>query len=171
MHMAEIRVEPITSADDVQACAQISCDALKSDTFAIFQDRYSTEPFYDSTIKRLTGAIDPENTTDFAFKAVLTVDDGLGEKREEIVGVAHWYVGYVVVPKYDPFEKKVIKPSNEIGPDEVVVGDESGAVTPESPSQQLNRSKAVMDEVQRIHGNMYVSKIRGKKHVCEYGSS
>lgn len=168
--MTDIRVEPITSAADLPTCAQICSDAVRSDTFAIFLERYNTESFYNNTIKKLTDAIDPENKTDLAFKAVLTVDDGRGGKREEIVGVSHWYVGYVVVPKYDPFAKKVIEARNEIGPEEVVMGDGSGTVTPHTPSKALDRSKAVMDEMQRVHGNMYVGKIRGKKHVCKYES-
>ena len=169
--MADIRIEPITSAEDLPVCAQICSDAVRSDTFATFLERYSPESFYDSTIAKLTNAIDPENKSDFAFKAVLTADDGVGGKRDEIVGVSHWYVGYVVVPKYDPFAKTVNAASNEIGAEEVVVGDEPGAVAPQITSKALDRSKGVMEEMLRVHGNMYVGKIRGKKHVCEYNSS
>jgi hypothetical protein len=166
--MANVRIEPITSIDDIPACAQLCSDAVRSDPFHTFIERYSSQPFYQSTVTRLKDAINPENKTDVAFKAVLPVDDGHGGVRDEIVGVTHWYVGYVNVPKVDPFAKKVVDKGNEIGPEEVAVGDEKGGTIPAPAAETADRSKAVMDRLVREHGNVYVGKIRGKKHVCKW---
>lgn len=166
--MAEVRIEPLTSAADIPVCAQLCTDAVRPDPFHAFLERYSPEPFYDNTVVRLTDAINPNNKTDFAFKAVLSVDDGEGGTRDEIVGVSHWYYGYVVVPKVDPFAKKVVEQGDEIGPEEIAVGDEEGSLEVNKGSPKKVDKEKVMYEVQRQHGNLYISKIRGKKHVCKF---
>jgi hypothetical protein len=165
--MANIRVEPITSAEDIPTCAQVCTDAVQSDSFITFMNRYSTQNFYDSTVCKMTDAVNPENTTDFAFKAVERTENEHGEIQEEIVGVAHWYVGYAIVPKIDPFAKKPVASTGEIGPEEVAVGDENEVAARSAPSLSARKAKAVMDEMYREHGNLYIGNIRGKKHVCK----
>lgn len=165
--MAAVRIEPITSSDDIPTCATICTEAVRPDPMHTFLDRYRAESFYESTVARLTDAINQDNRTDFAFKAVQAVDNPKGGTRDEILGVSHWYVGYVVIPKVDPFSKQVPEEVNEIGPDEVSIGDEEGAVEVEHNHQKLSRARAVMDEMGRLHGNFYVGSIRGKRHVCK----
>lgn len=166
--MANIRIEPITSTADIPICAQLCTDAVRPDPFHTFLERYSPEPFYDSTVVRLTDAISPENKTDFAFKAVLSIENDNGEIQDVIVGCSHWYVGYVVVPKVDPFAKKVVEKGDEIGPEEIAVGDEQGSVEVNERSPREVEKAKVMYEVHRQHGNLYIGKIRGKKHVCKF---
>ncbi|ETN39721.1 uncharacterized protein HMPREF1541_05947 [Cyphellophora europaea CBS 101466] len=168
--MAEVRIELITSTTDVPACARLCVTAVSSDPFHTFLDRYGSESFYDSTVTRLMDAINPDNTTDFAFKAVCDITDDNGGIREEIVGVSHWYIGYIKIPKMDPFANKVVGEPNEIGPEEVAIGDETGTLDTGNQSSQVIdtvKKAKVMDEFHRTHGNIYISKIRGKKHVCK----
>lgn len=166
--MGDIRIEPITSKADVPRCVQLCCDAVADDKFAHWMDRYSSPSFYDETTTRITDAINPDNTTDFAFKAVVDVPDDNGSTHEEIVGVSHWYYGFVKIAKVDPFGKKVYEQPDEIAPDEVASGD---TATPPDvgnlPKVQCKDAAAAMAELLRQHGNTYVSTIRGKKHICE----
>jgi hypothetical protein len=166
--MTEVRIEPVTFEGDFVACAKVCEKAVRPDPFHAFLERYSSMTFEESTIERLTDAANTANTTDFAFKAVLDVDDGHGGIREEIVGVSHWYVGYVVVPKVDPFAKRIIDESSNTAPEDVVMGDGGDAGKAAAIPQTIDKSKTVMDEMRRVHGNLYIGKIRGKKHVCTY---
>lgn len=168
--MAEVRVVPITDPSDVPACAQLCYEAVLDDPFIRFMNLYNPTHFLDETNKRISDAIDPANTTDFAFKAVLDVPDDSGSTREEIVGVSHWYYGTAAIPKYDTFMKHVEEEPNEIGPGEVAAG--SGGSTPksmvvESEPVVVRNAEEAMAHVYRQHGNAYISVIRGKKHVCE----
>ena len=162
--MQSVRIEAITAAD-VTECTQLCVDAVAPDPFATFLERYSAESFYDGTFKRLSDAVDPTDETNFAFKAVMDVDE-IGGTRAKIVGVSHWYVGYVVIPKVDPFAKKIIDEGHEIGVAEVALGDGNDILSVHSgPTGKVKRDHAVMDELVRQTGNLYVGNIRGKKHV------
>lgn len=172
--MVEVRIEPITSASDIPVCAQLCWEAVQDDPFIAFLRRYDESyKFHEETITRLSDAINPENTSDFAFKAVIDVPDENGGSHEEIVGVTHWYYGKVIMSKYDPVTKEVNKEPNEISPSELAVGSSpsTGHTTPvtSSPPSKVVIKTAVeaTQHVFRQHGNAYVGAVRGKKHVCE----
>ena len=165
----EVRIERITSVADIPACAQLCYDAVVGDPLLEYMDRHGGVSFYDETVTRISDAIAPTNTTDFAFKAVMNVPDGNGGTREEIVGVTHWFYGYVQVPKVDPLNpQKIVQKAAEIPVDDVVLG--SGENSPSTPTESqmvVKNSAEAMAELSRQHGNAYVGTIRGKKHICE----
>jgi hypothetical protein len=175
--MADVRVVQITDPADVPTCAQLCYEAVEDDPFVRFMNLYNKEmDFIDETKKRLNNAVDPANTDEIAFKAVLDVPDEDGTSHEEIVGVSHWYYGNVVIPKYDTFMKEVHEEPNEIMPDEIAAG--SGGSTPSvasvvspEPAVVVKNAEEAIAHVYRQHGNAYISVVRGKRHVCKSGFS
>ena len=105
-------IEPVKKTEDVPVLAEIFDEALRhGDTFHEVMTRCGTESVYDSGIKHLeAGLDDPEHN--FLFKAVM-----LEEGKRKIVGCCHWSVGFISIPKVDPFASKteVSNTSTEAG--------------------------------------------------------
>ena len=128
-----------------------------------------------ATADRLAAAV--EDPCSKVFKAVKpsrnAVADGQieGEESEELVGLSQWYVGYVNVPKVDPFASK------DKGDDGKTTKVPAGSffATPDpapaatvggnAPETETDKKKNPSDELTRRIGNTYISAIRGKKHV------
>ena len=159
--------------------------------------RFVEDP-YKETMKHLEAALSTkvdEHSLEqhFLFKAVMTVPKysarnckelGLGNAggllpetptEEKIVGMAHWTVGYINLPKVDPFEQQTVAslaptttsvPSTEAMPLEepIVTGAETVADSKPGSNTQLFDFYAVCRKPIR---NTYISQIRGKKHVCK----
>jgi GNAT superfamily N-acetyltransferase len=168
--MSEIRIEPINDEKDFPICAQLCSDAIAPDPFSFFLEQYGDQSLYESTLNRLRDAASPDNSTDFAFKAVIDEVDGSGQTTEKIVGVSHWYIGYIVLPKVDPFEMKFVSQAQETGTTDLAL--EDGNDNPPVPSSVTSntlkhRRRALMADHRRQVGNLYISNVRGKKHVCK----
>ena len=159
--------------------------------------RYVEDP-YKETMKHLEAAqsaqVDEHSLEQhFLFKAVMTVPKysagdckelGWGNAggvlpgtptEEKIVGMAHWTVGYINLPKVDPFEQQTVaslapattdEPSTEATPleESIATGAEIIADSkPESDTQPFDFYTVCQKPVR----NTYISQIRGKKHVCK----
>jgi hypothetical protein len=156
--------------------------------------RYVDDP-YQETMKRLQAALSTPAEDDlaeqhFIFKAVEVVPkyppgdskthgpDSLGgilremPTKEKIVGMAYWTVGYIDLPKVDPFEQHaapasvVAEKSPESAPLEepiATIGQRATASKP-GPKPEPFDFYAVCRKPVR---NLYISQIRGKKHVCK----
>jgi GNAT superfamily N-acetyltransferase len=165
--MSAIHIEPITDEKDFPVCAQLCDDAIASDPFSFFLEHYGDQKFRESTLAHLRAAANHENSTDFAFKAVIDESDGSGQTTEKIVGFSHWYIGYIVLPKVDPFEERVVSQRRAIDT-HLALGD--GTDVAPVPSSSTNdslkhRRQALMADHRRQLGNLYISNVRGKKHV------
>jgi hypothetical protein len=159
--------------------------------------RHVEDP-YKETMKQLEAALSAkvdEHSLEqhFLFKAIMTVPKhytrdckGLGPgnaggllsempTEEKIVGMAHWTVGYINLPKVDPFEQQTVaslapatidEPSTEATPLEepIATGTETVAYSkPESDTQPFDFYAVCRKPVR----NTYISQIHGKKHVCK----
>lgn len=140
MARQEVRFERVTNAQEIPAMAELSTLALQPDTFTVFTERERGISMYDDTLQKMTDAFNDPGT--YIFKALLTMKDMDGKEHEIIVGVAQWYIGYLHVPKYDPFAPK----------DPIIV----------------EPKVTILSEAMRLSGNAYVSAIRAKKHICKY---
>ena len=194
---SSVRIEPVTDPSELSALASIFDVATKAsgDEFHQALMRYVEDP-YRETMKRLQSAhstLTEENPTEqhFLLKAVeisprYSTGDGqisgvgnpggfLQEQptHETIVGMAYWTVGYIDLPKVDPFKQQAAsaatsvsaEPSVETVPLEDPIdakGETATSTVPEPFDFYTLCRKPVR--------NVYISQIRGKKHVCKYDS-
>jgi hypothetical protein len=169
------------------------CPCLRSFNEVLM--RYVGDP-YKETMKQLDVALSakvdehsPEQH--FLFKATMTIPKhsaggfgglGLGNAggllsetstEEKIVGMAHWTVGYINLPKVDPFEQQTVasldlattdEPSTEATPLEEPIATGPETVADSRPESDPFDFYAVCRKPVR---NTYISQIRGKKHVCK----
>jgi hypothetical protein len=196
---SSVRVEPVSDPSELRTLASVFDIAIRAsgDKFNDVLIRYAEDP-YKETMKHLEAALSAqvdENSLEqhFLFKAVITVPKypagdckELGRRNvggvlpetpveEKIVGMAHWTVGYINLPKVDPFEQQTVAslapattdgPSTEATPLEepVTTGAETVADSkPESGTQPFDFYAVCRKPVR----NIYISQIRGKKHVCK----
>ena len=196
---SSVRIEPVLDPSDLHTLASVFDIAVRAsgDKFHEVLMRYVEDP-YKETMKHLEAAqaaqVDEHSLEQhFLFKAVMTVPKysvgdckelgwgnaggGLPEMptEEKIVGMAHWTVGYINLPKVDPFEQQTAasmapattdEPSTEATPLEELIA--TGAETianskPESETQPFDFYVVCRKPVR----NTYISQIRGKKHVCK----
>lgn len=178
-----ITIEPVTSESDVPTLARLADIALTPDSFHAFRERYGSQSVYDNCVEKLTRSLRDGRGGHFIFKAVLETgsrsDEGSsGETPGTIVGFSQWSLGYVETPKVDPFasdRRRVKSPGFEAGVANATVGEAgeqgeaAGIKTRNSPSD--GQSKPFYSnpdaEVARKLGSIYISTIRGKKHLCE----
>ena len=197
-HTSSVRIEPLLDPSEMPALASIFDIATKAsgDKFHEALVRYVENP-YEETMKRLqTAHSAPRDGTSpeqhFVFKAVEVIlrhsaEDGQEDggrnpggvlhetaTDEKIVGMAHWTIGYIDLPKVDPFEQQAASASAsartegapEITPleDPITTGGGSAAVPePEPELEPFDFYTACRKPVR----NRYISHIRGKKHVCK----
>lgn len=201
---SSVRIEPVTDASELSALASIFDVAAKAsgDRFHEALMRYVEDP-YRETMKRLQSAHSTPTEKNpaeqhFLFKAVETSPryspgdgqisggenpGGLLQEQptlEKIVGMAHWTVGYIDLPKIDPFEQQAAsaatsvstEPSVKTVPLEDPIGVKGGIATSTKADLELEPEPepepfdfyAICRKPVR---NAYISQIRGKKHVCE----
>jgi hypothetical protein len=191
---SSVKVEPVTDSSELPALASIFDIATKAsgDKFHEVLKRYVDDP-YQETMERLQAALsapveDNPAEQHFLFKAVETVpkysprdnkkhgrDNPGGVLREmptkeKIVGMAHWTVGYIDLPKVDPFEQQaapasvVTEKSPDSAPLEEPIATIGEGATASKPELEPFDFYAVCRKPVR---NIYISQIRGKKHVCK----
>lgn len=192
--ISSVRIEPVSDPSEVPALASVFDTAIlaSGDKFRELLKRYVEDPYTEAE-KQLGAALSPavEGSTEqhFVLKAVKTVPgyfpgdgkkpvqgspDGVCQEmptKEIIVGMAHWTVGYINVPKVDPFEQQtasapasaVVDESAEKAPLEEPIA--TGVDTANAPEPEPSFDfYAVCRKPVR---NTYISQIRGKKHVCK----
>ena len=166
-----LRIEEVTDASIVPELAALFDIALQPDSFHECIKRYGIKSLYDDAVDKLTIAIsDPDQ---HVFKAVLSKMDNDGFLKEELVGLTNWYVGYVQIPKVDPFAVRPAAKNAEI-PEVVAVatdeggGPANGILAPEE-TPKFSSSNALAENSRRA-GNAYITAIRGKRHICMYAS-
>jgi GNAT superfamily N-acetyltransferase len=169
MKIPSIRIEPVTDPLLVPELARLTDLALQNDAFHAFSAQYAPKPVHEETFDRLYAALKDSNS--YIFRALMDAVDENGLKREQLVGFTQWFVGYLNVPKVDPFARQ--QTSNVGGHADVT----DVAVAEEAGSGQLPVDTKAAPEVvspdpfailAKETGNCHVKAIRGKKHVCVY---
>ena len=198
---SSVRIEPTTDPSELSALASIFDVAMKAsgDRFYEAMVRYVEDPYIE-TMKRLQAALSAvieESPAEqhFLLKAVETsprYSPGDGQisgggnpggllqeqsTHEKIVGMAHWTVGYIDLPKLDPFEQQAASAATSVSTepsvetlqleDPIYVKGETATSTKPEPEPEPFDFYAVCRKPVR---NAYISQIRGKKHVCESDS-
>ena len=161
-----ITILPVTDPTEIPVLASIFDHALIAggDGFHTIMERYSGHTVYEDTIEKLEKAL--KNPDEAAFKAVEVTRASNGEVvKEEIVGVSQWFVGFIDLPKHDPFSP----PSGEAAavpglPPVAIPVSEQGASRPETASA-MPREIDFYGTIIRPIVNIYISNIRGKRHV------
>ena len=97
-------IERVTDPADIPMLASIFDEALKPDPFYQMITLYSPESVYDSVVTAMTNAL--ADSTQYVFKAVVQEQDDEGMVKQTTVGISQWSVGYISIPKVDPFESK-----------------------------------------------------------------
>ena len=196
---SSVRIEPVSEPSELHTLASVFDMATRAsgDKFREVLMRYVEDP-YKETMKHLEAAqsaeVDEHSLEQhFLFKAVMTVPKhsagdckelGWGmaggvlpetPTEEKIEGMAHWTVGYINLPKVDPFEQQTVaslapattdEPFTEATPlrEPIATGAETIADSkPKSNTQPFDFYAVCRKPVR----NTYISQIRGKKHVCK----
>ena len=168
MSSDSLRIEEVTDLQLVPELASLTDLALQPDAFYAFANTYRSKSMYEETIDRLTAAVkDPQS---HVFRAMWNTHGEDGTTAEQLVGMTQWYVGYLVVPKMDPFAPKI----SESRPGDVsdVFGVASAGATGEASTVQMatkiepGEEPNPFDSVAKELGNSHVRAIRGKRHIC-----
>ena len=151
--MENIKIEPVTDPGDLPQIARNFDTSLLQgeDDFYDVLCKYAESP-HDSCLRRMKDAL--KSDQDFVFKAVDT-------QTGQIVGSSHWFIGYIDLPKIDPFAKQ------EGGTEGMEVGGEklsAGMLKVKAPTAEDPLDFYVT--FQRPVRNAYIYFIRGKKHIC-----
>ncbi len=175
MSSSTITIHPVTRPTDLPTLASIFDNALQSsgDAFHTIIDRYSGQTVFEDTVDKLTKALNNPQS-EFVFKAVETTRSSNGDLiSEQIVGVSQWFVGYIELPKYDPFSPSPATSQ----PSEEAKGEAAGApplAIPVSENSDSQINPALIPEPTEIDfyarfirpmRNIYIAAIRGKRHV------
>ncbi|KIW15729.1 hypothetical protein PV08_05779 [Exophiala spinifera] len=99
-------IEPVTSEADLPALAYLSGLALGPDPYSEFRERYGPQSLYDDTLEKLTNAMRDKSGQSSLFKVVLVPDSDEESGKETVIGLSQWRLGYLNVPKTDPFAIK-----------------------------------------------------------------
>ena len=151
---SRLLIERVTDPEELPMLANIFDKALQHvDSFHEVITRCCDETVYQNTLNSLQSAIG--DADHYIFKAVLQTSSNC-----VVVGVSHWFVGYISVPKVDPFGA-----ATNPTPDAVEEDFIAPLVIEPSPL------RVAFDDARRKGSNAYISTIRGKKHVCKWVSS
>lgn len=163
-----LRIEAVTDFQLVPELAHVADLAIQPDGFYAFHNRYARKSLYEETVDRLTAAIGDRNS--YVFRAVLTTVGEDGTRTEQLVGMTQWYVGYLIVPKVDPFAPKLSQSrrGNVSDVSEVASAGATGAGSTVRTATKIESgtSPNPFDAVARETGNSLVRAIRGKRHIC-----
>src|SRR5947209_12909229 len=131
-HASSVRVEPVSDPSELHTLASVFDIAITAsgNKFNEVLMRYVEDPFKEMMKHpeaALSAKVDERSLEQhFLFKAVMTVPNysardckgpGVGNAgglltatpmEEKIVGMAHWTVGYINLPKVDPFEQQTV---------------------------------------------------------------
>lgn len=191
-----IKVEPVSDPSELPAVASVFDIAIKASGDKLHEVfvRYG-EDTYQETINRLQAALSASTDAKspeqhFVFKAVETLSRHSlldGEKdaqenhgvvlqetpmEEKVVGMAQWTVGYIDLPKVDPFEQRAASASASMATEDPAVtasleepiATSGEPVTASAPELEPFDFYSVCRKPVR---NIYLSQIQGKKHVCK----
>lgn len=189
-----VRIESVSDLTDVPILASIFDAAIiaSGDDFRELLKRYVEDP-YTEVEQRLEAALLHPSVGSaeqhFVFKAVETVPSlstadsqgngpqnavevqGVMPTKESIVGMAHWTVGYIDLPKVDPFAQEPTSLPTTTGPQE-----SAGQTRLEEPMPSsvevvnIGEHESSFDfyaVCRKPIRNTYISQIRGKKHICK----
>lgn len=165
MSTHSLRIEEVTDLQLVPELARLTDLALQPDGFHAFANAYAPKSIYEETVDSFTAAI--EDPKSYVFRAILTT---VGEDRtgtNQLVGLSQWYVGYLIVPKVDPFARKLSEPRAENAPDVTDIATAGANEKARTMKIESGTSPNAFDAVGRELGNSQVRAIRGKRHICQ----
>ena len=169
MPAESLRIEEVTDSQLIPELAQLSDITLEADSFHAFIDKYHPQSAYDETLEKMTAAMhDPDS---HVFRAVLTSFDNDGVPTEQVVGCTHWYVGYVQVPKTDPFAPKPSTKKLEVSDVAVpTMAEANGQAQTIETARQIESGLVPnpSEAVDRAVGNAIIKAIRGKRYIRKY---
>ena len=161
--MDNLRYVETKNPADIPELAQLCVLGLEGDGRVEFVEKYGKKDTYQDGVEKFTENMSDPNT--HIFKVMMQVAGG----AEVLVGLSKWYVGFLDIPKTDPFAEKPVKDVRDVT--ETVAEEaleEGGIVRPGTFSTgvdgQYRDANPYVDMVRRM-GNVYVGAIRGKKHV------
>lgn len=171
-------IKPVTSEADLPTLAYLSDLALRSDPYREFRERYGPQSLYADTLEKLTKAMRNRSGQSSLFKVILVSDSDEEPEKETVIGLSQWTLGYLNVPKVDPF---AIKRNNDVQsstshpvPNAVVAEpDEQGeaeGVDIAVPKQERSPKPFYsnpLDEHTRKVWNSCITQIRGKRYMCK----
>ncbi len=164
-----LRIEKVTDLQLVPELASLADLALQPDGFHAFANAYGPKSIYEETVDRLTAAI--EDPRSYVFRAVLARCSEDGTISEELVGLTQWYVGYIVVPKTDPFRPRVLgtRPGSLLEFTEIATANttEEARMVEMATKIEPGTSPNPFDAVAREVGNSHIRAIRGTRHICK----
>lgn len=172
-----LTLKPVTSDLDVPALATINDRALDADlAFKRWMAMFTERTDWDTTVSAVTEAIgDPEYRL---VKAVVSSDDG-----EKIVGFIHWFCGWIVLEKVDPF---AVEKSDQVQSQQTqnrpvadikdvasnvaeTLADEAAALEekPRPTEEEIVRARRLKKGEKKYirTRNHYIAAIRGKRHM------
>jgi GNAT superfamily N-acetyltransferase len=196
--VSSLKIEPVSDLSEVSTLASIFDIATKAsdDKFDEVLMRYVDDP-YAETVKRLQAALSAPSENEsteqhFVFKAVETVPrhpPGDGQKHEpgnhdgvfrempteeKVVGMAYWTIGYIDIPKVDPFQRQATStPASTIAEESTETAQleepiaTSGEIATGSDLEPEPKPFDFYAVCRKPVWNTYISQIRGKKHVCK----
>jgi hypothetical protein len=165
-----LRIEEVTDTNLVHELAELFDTTLRPDSIYEFFSTYAPSTVYEGAFERIKDAVvSPDSRV---FRAMLTVTNEDGSTKDVLAGMSQWQIGYIVLPKVDPFAPKSKAAEDDQVADvaNVAIPDQHGVATPlPAPKEQSEQATSnVFEDFMRIAGNAYVSSIRGKRHICEY---
>ena len=169
MSTQSLRIEEVTDLQLVPELARLTDLALQPDGFYAFANAYAPKSIYEETVDRFTSAI--EDPKSYVFRAVLTTVGEDGTRTDQLVGLSQWYVGYLIVPKVDPFAPKLSEARAENVPDVADIAtagaSEKARTVDKTMRTESGTSPNPFDAVGRELGNSQIRAIRGKRHICQ----
>jgi hypothetical protein len=165
-----LRIEEVTDAQLVPELAELLDTSLRPDSIYEFFNTHGPSTVYKDTIERVTAAIQSPDSK--VFRAILAVTNEDGTTKDILVGMTQWQIGYIVLPKVDPFapKSKAAEDGKVVVVADVAIPDQNGEATPlPAPKEYSEQATSeLFKEHTRLSGNAYVSSIRGKRHICKW---
>lgn len=170
----EVTLKPVSSEADIPALADINGQALEGDPLKEWMKLFTERTERQTTIDAVKSAItDPEYSL---IKAV--IPDSSSPNGEKIVGFCHWFCGWIVLEKVDPFAKKPqVQKVTESAIDTRDVASNIAEDLAQTADKLDEKPKQTAEEVGKAARlrigearyidtrNHYIGAIRGKKHM------
>lgn len=168
----DVHIERVACAEEIPLLAEISEEALKPDSFYDAVTLYGPLTPLEAVTLSLQNAM-AHPSSHFVFKAVLGDAGPASASQQIIAGWAHWTVGYIEIPKVDPFDSADEDiahngDANSLLPvAEATVQNEAKSPinVVDDTKQELDMGKAAFEKSHIDIWNGYIRSIRGKKHI------
>ena len=161
----DLRLEPVTSPDDVEILTTINGFALEGDALKKWMELYAGSTEDESTTSALTSSLsDP----DYRIVKATIQDPENGDQRL-IVGFVHWLTGHIAVERTVPFSMPQGAADSGIkdaGTNENQ-GRSSSSTANETLDEELQRRTRRLKHGNAIYvetRNHYIHKIRSDRH-------